>query len=116
MRQAGVLAAAGIVALETMVDRLVDDHARASALAEALESRFPGSVDPGTVETNIVWFDVRGPMNAPEVAAALGQRGVLIGGYGQQRMRAVAPAVRVKPTTRGGRVRRGASVRDARLR
>ena len=54
MRQAGVLAAAGIVALETMVDRLVDDHARASALAEALESRFPGSVDPGTVETNIV--------------------------------------------------------------
>jgi threonine aldolase len=54
MRQAGVIAAAGIVALETMVDRLADDHARARSLAEHLADRFPGSVDPAVVETNIV--------------------------------------------------------------
>ena len=54
MRQAGVIAAAGIVALETMVERLADDHARAHALAGALAQRWPGSVDPATVRTNIV--------------------------------------------------------------
>lgn len=54
MRQAGVLAAAGIVALETMVERLADDHARARRLAEVLADRFPGSIDPAIVETNIV--------------------------------------------------------------
>jgi threonine aldolase len=54
MRQAGVIAAAGIVALETMVERLADDHARALVLAEALAARWPGSVDPATVRTNIV--------------------------------------------------------------
>ena len=54
MRQAGVIAAAGIVALETMVERLADDHARARRLADALAERFPGSVDPDDVETNIV--------------------------------------------------------------
>jgi threonine aldolase len=54
MRQVGVLAAAGIVALEQMVERLADDHARARHLAEALALRFPGSVDPAAVETNIV--------------------------------------------------------------
>jgi threonine aldolase len=54
MRQAGVIAAAGIVALETMVERLADDHARARALAYALAARFPGSVDPAHVVTNIV--------------------------------------------------------------
>jgi len=55
MRQAGVIAAAGLVALETMVDRLADDHRRARRLAEALAERFPGSVDPERVGTNIVW-------------------------------------------------------------
>jgi len=54
MRQAGVIAAAGVVALETMVERLADDHARAQVLAEALAARWPGSVDPATVRTNIV--------------------------------------------------------------
>jgi threonine aldolase len=54
MRQAGVLAAAGIVALETMVDRLADDHERARHLAEAVAARFPEAVDPERVETNIV--------------------------------------------------------------
>jgi threonine aldolase len=54
MRQAGVIAAAGIVALETMVERLADDHARARVLADALAARWPGSVDPTAVRTNIV--------------------------------------------------------------
>ncbi len=54
MRQAGVIAAAGIVALETMVERLADDHANARRLAEALAQRWPGSVDPESVRTNIV--------------------------------------------------------------
>jgi threonine aldolase len=54
MRQAGVIAAAGIVALETMVERLADDHARARRLADAIADRWPGSVDPATVRTNIV--------------------------------------------------------------
>jgi threonine aldolase len=54
MRQAGIIAAAGVVALETMVERLADDHARARTLADVLAELFPGSVDPATVETNIV--------------------------------------------------------------
>jgi threonine aldolase len=54
MRQAGVIAAAGLVALETMVERLADDHARARELADAIADRWPHSVDPATVRTNIV--------------------------------------------------------------
>ncbi len=54
MRQAGVIAAAGVVALETMVERLADDHVRARRLADALASRWPGSVAPETIRTNIV--------------------------------------------------------------
>jgi threonine aldolase len=54
MRQAGVIAAAGVVALETMVERLADDHDRALRLAVALAERWPKSVDPATIHTNIV--------------------------------------------------------------
>jgi threonine aldolase len=54
MRQAGVIAAAGIVAVERMVERLADDHVRAARLAAHVADRFPGSVDPATVRTNIV--------------------------------------------------------------
>jgi threonine aldolase len=54
MRQAGIIAAAGLVALDTMVDRLADDHRRARRLADVLAESFPGCVDPATVETNIV--------------------------------------------------------------
>jgi threonine aldolase len=57
MRQAGVVAAAGLVALEQMVERLADDHARARRLAEAVIERWPGSgCDPEAVRTNIVTF------------------------------------------------------------
>jgi threonine aldolase len=57
MRQAGVLAAAGLVALDTMIDRLADDHARAAVLRDAVERRWPGSArDPGGNATNMVVF------------------------------------------------------------
>jgi len=54
MRQAGVLAAAGLVALDQMVERLAEDHARARRLASALAERFPGHCRPERVMTNIV--------------------------------------------------------------
>jgi threonine aldolase len=54
MRQAGIIAAAGVIALETMVERLADDHVRARRLAEAMAERWPGSVVPEEVRTNIV--------------------------------------------------------------
>jgi threonine aldolase len=53
-RQAGMLAAGAIVAIEDMSERLAEDHVRAQRLAVALAERFPGSVDPGAVRTNIV--------------------------------------------------------------
>ena len=74
MRQAGVLAAAGIVALETMTERLTEDHARARRLAEGL-ARLPGvTLDLDTVQTNMVYFTVP---DAPALAAALKDAGVL---------------------------------------
>jgi threonine aldolase len=54
MRQAGVIAAAGLVALDSMIDRLADDHRRARRLAEAVAERWPDSVAPDAVETNMV--------------------------------------------------------------
>jgi threonine aldolase len=73
MRQAGVIAAAGVVALETMVERLADDHIRARRLADALASRWPGSVDPGNICTNIVCADLRAlPVDFVERLGRLG--------------------------------------------
>jgi threonine aldolase len=57
MRQAGVLAAAALVALEQQVDRLADDHANARALAETVAAAVPGGVDPAEIETNMVLLD-----------------------------------------------------------
>lgn len=90
MRQAGVLAAAGIVALETMVDRLAEDHTNAHRLAEGL-ARVPGIVlDASRVQTNIVLFDVApGHMTARDLSAALAARGVLINATGPRQLRAV---------------------------
>jgi threonine aldolase len=61
MRQAGVIAAAGIVALETMVDRLAEDHRNARTLAEAIAKMPALSVDLASVQTNIVIFRVERP-------------------------------------------------------
>ena len=74
MRQAGIIAAAGLVALDTMVDRLADDHRRARVLAEAVAARWPASgCDPGVVCTNVVLFRHD---DAPALLAALAGRGV----------------------------------------
>ena len=74
MRQAGVLAAAGLVALETLVPRLAEDHENARILGRAL-ARCRG-VDVAPVETNIVVGLLEG-RTAPEAVAALRQKGVL---------------------------------------
>lgn len=59
MRQAGIIAAAGLVALETMVERLAEDHRRARRLAEAVADRFPdGGVDPARIATNVIVVQV----------------------------------------------------------
>ncbi|GAB2760938.1 GntG family PLP-dependent aldolase [Terrabacter koreensis] len=73
MRQAGILAAAGLYALDHNVERLADDHARARRAAEAMAEAAPGSVDLATVETNIVIVDVAaaGWTSASFVDAAL---------------------------------------------
>ena len=73
MRQAGVIAAAGIVALERMVDRLAEDHANARRLAEGL-AKLPGlAVDLATVQTNIVIVRVERPGGPAASAAATGE-------------------------------------------
>jgi threonine aldolase len=77
MRQAGVVAAAGLVALRTMVDRLADDHARAQRLAEAVAARWPDAgCDPARVKTNIVVFRHDDPA---ALLAHLRDHGVLAG-------------------------------------
>jgi threonine aldolase len=89
MRQAGIIAAACLYALDHHVERLAEDHANARRLAEGL-AEIPGiELNPATVETNIVWFDVHGRLSAADLAVALRDEGVLVGGYGQTRMRAV---------------------------
>lgn len=90
MRQAGVLAAAGIVALTSMVDRLKEDHANARALAEGIAA-LPGlSIDLSGVQSNIVIFDVSGTgMNADQFVDALGGRDVLVSSVGPMAVRFV---------------------------
>ena len=90
MRQAGVLAAAGIVALQEMVDRLADDHANARRLAEGL-ANLPGLIlDPSRIKTDIVYFGVeRENMTAQELVDRLEEAGVRMLSVGPGRIRAV---------------------------
>ncbi len=91
MRQAGVLAAAGIVALETMVERLAEDHDRAKQLAAGLAT-IPGlKFDPGTPHTNMVFLSLDDdvPLSAAEVADQLKERGVGVGVVAARRFRLV---------------------------
>ncbi|HET7397434.1 MAG TPA: GntG family PLP-dependent aldolase [Intrasporangium sp.] len=77
MRQAGILAAAGLWALDHHVERLVDDHARARRAADAMAEAAPGSVDPAAVETNIVVVDVAvAGWSGPDFVATALHRGV----------------------------------------
>jgi threonine aldolase len=77
VRQIGHMAAAGIVALETMVDRLAEDHGNARRLAEGINSIRAGMVDMETCQTNIVSVDTRLlERPAPAIVAALEEKGV----------------------------------------
>jgi threonine aldolase len=91
MRQAGILAAAGIVALDTMVERLTEDHVRARRLAQGLGSVHGLVMDPGTPYTNMVFcgLDQGLPLNAAQVVAGLEKRGVLVGDISARRFRLV---------------------------
>ena len=90
MRQAGVLAAAGIVALTEMVDGLADDHANARKLAEGLAA-MPGlSIDPSQIKSNIVFFELtRDDMTAEQLVKMLDDEGARMLPVGVGRIRAV---------------------------
>ena len=90
MRQAGVLAAAGIVALTEMVDRLADDHANARKLAEGL-AEMPGlSIDLSQIKSNIVFFELtRDDMSAEQLVKMLDDEGARTLPVGVGRIRAV---------------------------
>ncbi|MCP5519971.1 MAG: aminotransferase class I/II-fold pyridoxal phosphate-dependent enzyme [Verrucomicrobiales bacterium] len=88
MRQAGVLAAAALHAVEHHRERLAEDHANARRLAEGLATLPAVKLDLATVETNIVIFDVHG-VTAADFAAGLEKAGVRLLAIGAQRLRAV---------------------------
>lgn len=90
MRQVGVIAAAGIVALTEMVDRLAEDHANARLLAAGLAQIDGVSVDASAVETNMVIVTVqRADLSARQMVSALAERGVLLNALDARRMRIV---------------------------
>jgi threonine aldolase len=88
MRQVGILAAAAAYALDHNVAGLADDHARARRLAEGFADAMPGSVDPATVETNIVYVRLT-DLDPVDVSGRLWERGVGIYPYGAGVLRAV---------------------------
>ena len=88
MRQAGVIAATGLIALETMVDRLAEDHANARTLAEGL-TELPGvKCDLSRVQTNLVFFDLEN-MRGADFEEECRKRGLLGGATGPHRVRFV---------------------------
>jgi len=90
MRQSGILAAAGIVSLTEMVDRLEDDHVNARKLAEGLADVKGLSIDPDDVKTNIVYFQVtRKGITAQTLAERLSDQGIRVLPTGPDRLRAV---------------------------
>jgi threonine aldolase len=93
MRQTGVLAAAGIVALEKMVERLGDDHKNARVLGEGLYNIGVIVIDLNSQHTNMVYFslDENLPISLNELRSKLGEQGLLVGG-GSDRVRMVTHA------------------------
>lgn len=91
MRQAGVIAAAGIVALQTMPGRLAEDHERARRLAGGLDGIAGIQLDPGTPPTNMVFFNMADsiPFNAEQAEEMLKAEGVLTHATGERRFRLV---------------------------
>ena len=90
MRQIGILAAAGLIALDDGPKRLHEDHENARALAEGVVEILGVSIDPSKVQTNIVIFDVSGTgRNASEICAGLKENGVLAIGISERQIRMV---------------------------
>ena len=89
MRQAGIIAAGGVYALRHNVKRLADDHLNARRLAEGLAALSGISLDPSTVETNIVFFDLTGELGAPVAVDRLLEHGIRMGALGPRTIRAV---------------------------
>lgn len=85
LRQAGILAEAGIFALENNIQRLADDHANAMALAKGLAEIDGLEIDFTEVQTNMVFIDLDTNMKG-RLISYLRERGILVGGYGQLRM------------------------------
>jgi threonine aldolase len=90
MRQAGVIAAAGLYAVRNNIERLADDHRRAQVLAHRLATVAPGSVDPALVDTNLALVDVAVAGHDPaDFAAAAAKRDVLLYDTGPRTIRLV---------------------------
>ncbi|HUG62298.1 MAG TPA: GntG family PLP-dependent aldolase [Methylomirabilota bacterium] len=89
MRQAGVIAAAGLVALDQMIDRLPEDHTRAHRLAEGLTSIDGVVIDLDTIQTNIVIFRPPAGLTHDAVIAGMAEHGVRISNYGSRGLRMV---------------------------
>jgi threonine aldolase len=88
MRQAGIIAAAGIVALETMIDRLAEDHANARRLAEGIATIGGLATDPARVQTNILYCDLAGGrFSDAEFIERLAQKGLRFSHTGPARFR-----------------------------
>ena len=89
MRQAGIIAAAAVFALDHHVERLAEDHANAQILANAIEETPGLRLESGPVETNLVWVEVDSKLGtAAEVAARLKESGILVSALGLQVLRA----------------------------
>ena len=89
MRQAGIIAAGGVYALRHNVKRLAEDHTNARRLAEGLAGLSGVRLDPTTIETNIVFFELTGELTAPMAVERLLARGVRMGASGPRLIRAV---------------------------
>ena len=90
MRQAGILAAAGLVALDNMIDRLADDHANARRLAQGLANIDGLTVDPDSIQTNIVSFQVDPSLGpSAKLIGALDSEGVKVSSPGPKSIRMV---------------------------
>jgi threonine aldolase len=89
MRQAGVIAAAGIVSLTSMVDRLDEDHRRARRLGEGLAALDGIRIDLDSVQTNIVIFDTQPRVAHAAFVAAMKERGILMSNYSPRGVRMV---------------------------
>jgi threonine aldolase len=89
MRQAGILAAAGLIALEKMPARLDEDHANARLMAEALATLDDVTLDLNSVETNIVIFRLKGKMSAADLVLRMKARGILVSAIGPDAVRLV---------------------------